>query len=184
VLPNLGWRWLLAFSSLPIIVVSLLGLLLLVESPRFEVVRGRHRRAHSTLDRMARYNNKPKLNGRLTALDVSAQPTTLVKHSRKSRCCCAATQCDCTALRVLLSKTYRRDTLLLWLIWLTVGLIGRVLITYFLPTTKQTNTPQQCSFAYYGLVLFTSDYFALIGSEDVLINSLITAGFFLFQNER
>lgn len=96
---------------------------------------------------MAIRNGKPVIRQRLYRPPAAEPTTVLHKNWRRF-----LPMGSIRSFMVLLSRQYRRNSLLLWIIWITN------------------------SFSYYGLVLFTSDYFALIGSEDELLNSLITAG--------
>ena len=63
-MPTLGWRWLVALSSLPLLLL-LLFLPLLPESPRFLLVKGRSEEALATLTRMAAANGKALPRGTL-----------------------------------------------------------------------------------------------------------------------
>jgi len=103
VMPTLGWRWLLALSSLPS-----LGFVLacswLPESPRYMAASGNSDGALATLDRVATENGRSMLLGRLTVDDLSVGP-----GGGRGR------------LGDLLAKDLRRTTLSLWLIWATAS---------------------------------------------------------------
>lgn len=64
VMPNFGWRWLLAISSGPCFIVLLLyGLV--PESPRFLCMKGKLKEAHHILEKAARFNGTTLQNGTL-----------------------------------------------------------------------------------------------------------------------
>ena len=78
VMPSLGWRYLLAFSALPFIIV--LGLFPLVyPSPRFHVLRGDTERAQEILKHVARVNGRCLPPGRLVS---DREKDALVKEGR------------------------------------------------------------------------------------------------------
>ncbi|KAH6817287.1 Major facilitator superfamily protein [Perilla frutescens var. frutescens] len=64
VMPNFGWRWLLALSSVPCFIVLLLyGLI--PESPRFLCMKGRIKEAHNILEKAASLNGTTLQSGTL-----------------------------------------------------------------------------------------------------------------------
>jgi len=68
ILPTLGWRWLLVISALPLLLV-LLGLLLLPESPRYLLSAGKADRALEILREIARENGNFLPEGTLKPLE-------------------------------------------------------------------------------------------------------------------
>ena len=70
VMPWLGWRWLLALSSLPSL-AFVLACSWLPESPRYNVTSGNTDQALETLARVAAENKKPMLLGRLIVDNVN-----------------------------------------------------------------------------------------------------------------
>ena len=62
VLPALGWRWLVALSSLPCALLVLL-IWMMPESPRYLVSQGRLDEAQRVLDRIAKTNGQPLPRG-------------------------------------------------------------------------------------------------------------------------
>ncbi|KAG6411604.1 hypothetical protein SASPL_129687 [Salvia splendens] len=64
VMPNFGWRCLLAISSGPCFIVLLLYCLV-PESPRFLCLKGKFKEAHHILEKAARFNGTTLQNGRL-----------------------------------------------------------------------------------------------------------------------
>ncbi len=99
IVPRLGWRWLLAISALP-------GLLIffirrnIPESPRYWMVRGETEQAASVLQHVANINGRPLPKFTLHPLPTSPRP----------------------GLADLWRHGLRRTTLLLWVIWFTISL--------------------------------------------------------------
>lgn len=115
VLPQLGWRYLLALSSIPCILVGIVSYPLLTESPRYLFASGDKNGAVQVLNKIARMNKRAPMRGEL----VKAGDTMVSSRPWAS-------------LLLLLSSTFRRNTLLVWSLWVIN------------------------SFAYYGLALFTT----------------------------
>uniref|UniRef100_A0A914VPD8 Major facilitator superfamily (MFS) profile domain-containing protein n=1 Tax=Plectus sambesii TaxID=2011161 RepID=A0A914VPD8_9BILA len=99
IMEALGWRWLLAISSLPLLIFSLCCVWL-PESPRYDVARGRPDLAYATLQRVASENGVQLPPGKL--IDSSS-----VDDNRRGR------------VADLFIPELRRTTLLLWFIWCT-----------------------------------------------------------------
>ncbi|PKA51437.1 Organic cation/carnitine transporter 7 [Apostasia shenzhenica] len=142
VMPTLGWRWLLALSSFPILLL-LIFYPITPESPRFLSTKGRTSDAMQVLESMARMNNMALPSGALISEsgeehdgnDNVSEETQLitvqkdlgdVNQGTESKIGFISTICR------LLSPNLIRATLLLW-----VGFFGNI-------------------FAYYGVVLLTS----------------------------
>uniref|UniRef100_A0A915KSU4 Major facilitator superfamily (MFS) profile domain-containing protein n=1 Tax=Romanomermis culicivorax TaxID=13658 RepID=A0A915KSU4_ROMCU len=98
VMPTLGWRWLLALSSLPMLIFTCCCVWL-PESARFHVASGHPELAMATLKRVAEENGRPMLEGKL--VENGAQD---VQRGR--------------FLDLFLPES-RRTTLTLWFIWMT-----------------------------------------------------------------
>uniref|UniRef100_A0A671P2T1 SV2 related protein b n=1 Tax=Sinocyclocheilus anshuiensis TaxID=1608454 RepID=A0A671P2T1_9TELE len=94
VMPTLGWKWLLAFSTLPLVVFAA-SCCWLPESARFDVLRGREDKALDTLKYIAAANGSSVPTGRLIA----------------------NTQTERGRIRDLFIPEYRKTTLLVWVIW-------------------------------------------------------------------
>lgn len=122
VIPNLGWRWLMAFSSVPVIVAAAF-LLCVPESARYLVAAGRIQEAQSILKRGAQLNKSSLPEGRL--VESSAQ-TELGRPLD------------------LFAREYRRSTLQLWVLWFGTA------------------------FAYYGMVLVSSQVFTVNSAKENL----------------
>uniref|UniRef100_A0A0E0EUX0 Major facilitator superfamily (MFS) profile domain-containing protein n=1 Tax=Oryza meridionalis TaxID=40149 RepID=A0A0E0EUX0_9ORYZ len=156
VMPSLGWRWLLAFSSLPSFAL-LLFYPLTLESPRYLCMKGRTADAVQVLETMARLNRVALPSGHLmsghrmelhemtdsseTSQLLSAKKTNPAAHSSKTEIG------GRNAILKLLSPNLIRSSLLLWTVFL-----GH-------------------AFLYYGLVLLTSELShgnKICGSEGIV----------------
>ncbi|KAL1569898.1 Organic cation/carnitine transporter 7 [Salvia divinorum] len=137
VMPRLGWRWLLAVSSLP---SSLLLLLYRVtpESPRYLCMMGRKSDALAILEKIARVNGRKLPSGVLVTdnhvelEDKSSEDTKLIPSS-KNDLNVGSRKSGISLLIMLLSPELVRSTVLLWMVF-----FGN-------------------AFAYYGLVLLTTE---------------------------
>nr|CAB3266744.1 synaptic vesicle 2-related protein [Phallusia mammillata] len=131
VMPTLGWRWLLGFSSLPLLLFSL-ACKWIPESPRYNVLSGKPEKAYETLKRIALENKTAMPMGKLICC----------KQENRGR------------LQDLFeTKQIGKTTVLLWIIWFN------------------------CAFAYYGLVLMTTELFqvqASAGTECFTVSSNTT----------
>lgn len=143
VMPTLGWRWLLALSSLP---SSLLLLFYSVapESPRFLCLKGRTTEALSVLETIARLNGTNLPSGILISdhqieLHENSPPTEdshlLSPRTDEDKTLEAVDSSigGVSSLLMLVSPKLLKSTLLLWLVF-----FGN-------------------AFSYYGLVLLTSE---------------------------
>lgn len=144
VMPTLGWRYLLALSSIP---SSLLLLFYWVapESPRFLCSKGRTTEALSILEKIARLNGTKLPPGRLVSEHLielheknpESEDTHLLSPTRGNEDATSKATNPNTgvlsSLLVLLSPKLLRSTLLLWFVF-----FGN-------------------AFSYYGLVLLTSE---------------------------
>ncbi|KAL5554278.1 hypothetical protein UlMin_041679 [Ulmus minor] len=143
IMPTLGWRWLLAASSIP---SSLLLIFYWVvpESPRFLCSKGRMTEAFNILEKIARLNKTKLPSGRLVSdhqielqdKNLSSEDTRLLSLEANEHA--ASREKDSktggfSSLFVLLSPNLVRSTLLLWFVF-----FGN-------------------AFSYYGLVLLTSE---------------------------
>lgn len=112
VMPTLGWRWLLALSTIPLLIFAIVCPWL-PESARFHVACGQTDKALETLEQIAKDNKKPMLLGRLVVDDAH-------QHSpHRGR------------FRDLLVSSLRTTSLLLWFIWMACAFCyyGLVLMT-------------------------------------------------------
>ena len=142
-MPTLGWRWLLALSALP-------SLLLLVfyrvtpESPRYLCLKGRKTEALSILEKIARMNRAELPSGILVSehqakVPEKSNPTEGTKLLTKEADAgpsykdMDSNMGGVSSLFMLLSPKLVRSTLLLWMVF-----FGN-------------------AFSYYGLVLLTSE---------------------------
>lgn len=138
IMPRLGWRWLIALSCLPSLLVLLLSVFT-PESPRYLYTKGRIQEAQKILETAARINKKNLPPGYLVpeaprpnadAENVPTLSTSLLKKSAEPR---DNQQTWVLSFLALFSPQLRKTTLLLW-------------IANFADT-----------FSYYGVVLMTSE---------------------------
>ncbi|XP_020583228.1 organic cation/carnitine transporter 7-like isoform X3 [Phalaenopsis equestris] len=143
VMPKLGWRWLLAFSSIPSFLL-LLFYHMVPESPRYLCMKGRISEAMHIFEKMARTNRAALPPGVLisdkrTELDENSHPTEsshLITAQDKKTVVVDEVEpktFDITSFTKLLSPELIKSTLLLWM-------------TFF-----------GNAFSYYGIVLLTSE---------------------------
>lgn len=99
IVPRVGWRWLLAVSALPGLIIFLIRRQI-PESPRYLLVNGQTEKAREVLAHVAR------INGR-SLPDLPLQP--LVKTSA-------------ARISALWKPELRRTTLLLWVLWFAISL--------------------------------------------------------------
>ncbi|PKA50659.1 Organic cation/carnitine transporter 7 [Apostasia shenzhenica] len=142
VIPTLGWRWLLAFSSLPSFLL-LLFYGMAPESPRYLCMKGRTSEAMHILEKMARANRVTLPPGilvsdRMVQMGENPHPsesTHLMAVQDQNTHICEDNESKTggiTALAKLLSPELIRSTLLLWMVF-----FGN-------------------AFSYYGIVLLTT----------------------------
>ncbi|XP_048523169.1 synaptic vesicle 2-related protein [Dendroctonus ponderosae] len=112
VMPILGWQWLLALSTGPLLAFAMICPWL-PESARYHVASGQTEKALETLEKIAKDNGKPMLLGRLVVDDVT------LSSPHRGR------------FRDLLVPSLRRTSLLLWFIWCSCAFCyyGLVLMT-------------------------------------------------------
>ncbi|XP_077222479.1 major facilitator superfamily protein [Tasmannia lanceolata] len=143
VMPTMGWRWLLALSSLPALVL-LLFYHVVPESPRYLCTKGRTTDAIHVLEKIAKVNRRSLPPGLLVSdhrmeLDgksISLEDTHLLSIESHETTALENIESDTrgfTSLFMLFSPKLIRSTLLLWVVF-----FGN-------------------AFSYYGLVLLTSE---------------------------
>ncbi|KAF6155202.1 hypothetical protein GIB67_019728 [Kingdonia uniflora] len=145
IMPTLGWRWLLALSSLPSLVL-LVFYSATPESPRYLCVKGRTTEALHILEKIARVNGVEMPSGTLISdhtnefdeeKSTTSQDTPLLLSLRKSGVAAVPKKNEfkikgLSSSFMLFSPKLVRSTLLLWVVFFAN------------------------SFCYYGLVLLTS----------------------------
>lgn len=111
VMPLLGFHWLLALSTMPLLLFAIICPWL-PESARFHVASGQPDKALATLEQIAKDNGKPMLLGRLVCDD-------------------SVGLCQRGRLKHLLIPQLRVTSLLLWIIWMSCAFCyyGLVLMT-------------------------------------------------------
>uniref|UniRef100_A0ACD5UMI4 Uncharacterized protein n=1 Tax=Avena sativa TaxID=4498 RepID=A0ACD5UMI4_AVESA len=140
IMPVLGWRWLIALSSSPCFVL-LMFYGLTPESPRYLYSRGRTADAKFILERIARMNNMALPSGILIPqkrsdndVDVETIIPLITSQDSDATDMSISAKYSCTnAFRTLVSRSLIKSTLLLWFVYFAF------------------------SFAYYGIVLLTSE---------------------------
>ncbi len=110
IVPRVGWRWLLAVSALPGVIIFFIRRDI-PESPRYLLVNGQAERAQQVLAQVARYNGS-----RLSNLPLRPVEKTPQTHASD-----------------LWKPGLRRTTLLLWLMWFAISL-GYYGVFTWLPT--------------------------------------------------
>lgn len=144
-MPRFGWRWLLAFSSLPSFLL-LLFYVVTPESPRYLCMKGQICDAMQVLEQMARANSKGMPLGMLISDNQEMELEEITDHSEATHLVEIENGTNgssdkdtdtknegISALRRLLSQKLIRTTLLLWMVF-----FGN-------------------AFSYYGIVLLTSE---------------------------
>lgn len=96
VMPTLGWKYLLGFSAMPLLLFTLCCFWL-PESARYDITRGNTEKALATLARIAKENGKPMPLGKLV------EPIT--KNINRG------------SIRELFIPEFRKTTIFLWIIW-------------------------------------------------------------------
>ncbi len=97
--PNLGWRWLLAVSAVPGLIVYFIRRYV-PESPRYLLINGREEEARAVLQQVARENG------------VDVEIPALAPIARTQR----------VTVTALWKRPFARVTLMLWIVWFTISL--------------------------------------------------------------
>ncbi|KPJ11124.1 Synaptic vesicle 2-related protein [Papilio machaon] len=127
VMPTLGVHWLLALSTIPLLIFALICPWL-PESARYHVASGQPDKALATLEKIAQDNGRPMLLGRLVCDDS-------VGIGQRGR------------LKHLLIPHLRNTSLLLWIIWMSCAFCyyGLVLMTTELFETDSDGSEESCA---------------------------------------
>ncbi|KAK9055292.1 hypothetical protein SSX86_026374 [Deinandra increscens subsp. villosa] len=137
IMPRYGWRWLLAISSIPAL-AALVFYQLVPESPRYLCLKGQPTEAYDILKRISVVNQRQLPSGILLSdqincsdedLDTTLEDTRLLSPKRNK----SASKTSFSSLWMLFSSNLRKTTFLLWIVF-----FGN-------------------SFAYYGIILLTSE---------------------------
>ncbi|XP_047308498.1 organic cation/carnitine transporter 7-like [Impatiens glandulifera] len=144
IMPRLGWRWLLAVSSIPAFL--LLAFFVLVhETPRFLIMKGRIGEAQVILEKIAQFNKSSLPPGQLVPdlpedqdKELSFSSDTHLEPKRKKMI--SLRKCLLPKY-VLVSPKYIRTTILLWFLY-----FGNTFVYYgvVLLTSKLSSGQNQC----------------------------------------
>ncbi|XP_059283393.1 organic cation/carnitine transporter 7-like isoform X2 [Lycium ferocissimum] len=153
IMPRLGWRWLLALSSIPSF-AALLLFVFTVESPRYLCAVGRTRDACDVLRKIAVVNKTQLPPGKLVSSQLTEELLSPGKNKISS---------GFSSLVVLLSPTLRRNTLLIWVVYFgnSFSYYGIILLTSLFSSGRCQHSP---------IALHMNDDQSLY--TNVLINSL------------
>lgn len=149
-MPTLGWRWLLAFSSLPSSML-LIFYRVVPESPRYLCLKGRTSEAHRILEKVAKINGQTLPPGVLVSdheiqlneksieaegAHLLSQNDEIVGHSLKQ---------NVSTLAQLFSPELVKPTLLLWVVFFgnAFSYYGLVLLTTELHNGRNSCVPNQ-----------------------------------------
>lgn len=150
IMPKLGWRWLLALSSIPAF-AALIFYSFAIESPRYLYMKGKMNEVHNILRKMATVNRTELPSGLLVSdkvLDLDEEFSS-VEHTRllsSGSYKVAFFEAGFSSVVMLFSSRLLKTTLLLWVVY-----FGN-------------------AFAYYGIILLTSEISS--GQSDCGLTSL------------
>ncbi|KAL6985056.1 hypothetical protein U1Q18_018435 [Sarracenia purpurea var. burkii] len=144
VMPGLGWRWLVALSSLPCIIV-LLSYVLIPESPRYLCMKGRMSEAQTVLEKVAALNKTKLPPGILVSdqsedlneeIPLSEDIHLLTRRPKKIK----DSETSSSSTLALFSPKLIRTTFLLWSVFfgITFSYYGIVLLTSQLSSGEST----------------------------------------------
>ncbi|KAI5392266.1 variant 4, Organic cation/carnitine transporter 7 [Lathyrus oleraceus] len=156
VMPRLGWRWLLALSSLP---TSLLLLFykMTPESPRYLCLKGRTTEAMNVLETIARLNGTKLPSGTLISdnqielqkIDNPSEDTVLLSPRENDEVetpkGMGSNLGGISSLKVLLSPNLARSTLLLWAVFFDREVPGyKLQRCFYCEFCRATRAPLVC----------------------------------------
>lgn len=133
VVPTLGWRWLIAISSLPLLLV-LLASYWLTESPCWLISKGHVDRAQSAVEYVSRTNRKPLPPGRL-AITPRTPEEEMRQASRFGQ------------IGELLRRGARLLAVKIWFIWFVSAFVYYGLVTLQPELIVNENIGKRCSYA-------------------------------------
>ena len=143
VMPTLGWRYLIAISSLPLLILLILSPILVPESPRWLASRGRLDEATTILHRAARINRATLPPGRLVneqlaPLEEELEPLPNATPSRKSRF---------SHLAALVKPGVWKISAQLWLMWFVSAFVYYGAVFLQPDMLAAENLGKHCSYA-------------------------------------
>ncbi len=143
VMPTLGWRYLIAISSLPLFVLLILSPILVPESPRWLASRGRLDEATTILHRAARINGSQLPPGRLVNEELTPneeEPEPLPNAAPSSRK-------RFPHLRALVKPGVRKISAQLWLMWFVSAFVYYGAVFLQPDMLAAENLGKHCSYA-------------------------------------
>eukprot|EP00543_Licmophora_paradoxa_P004484 CAMPEP_0202446786 /NCGR_PEP_ID=MMETSP1360-20130828/5359_1 /ASSEMBLY_ACC=CAM_ASM_000848 /TAXON_ID=515479 /ORGANISM="Licmophora paradoxa, Strain CCMP2313" /LENGTH=535 /DNA_ID=CAMNT_0049063473 /DNA_START=124 /DNA_END=1731 /DNA_ORIENTATION=- len=113
---NTAWRYFVALCAIPCVLSVIMGLCMVPESPRWLCSQGRREEAMDILRRVARING-------MEPYSVFPEYCVLKEEPKEGSACLK-----------LLSPKWRRITIMLWIVWFSVGVMyyGNILFTTLL----------------------------------------------------
>lgn len=159
IMPRLGWRWLLALSSIPSF-AALFLFVFTVESPRYLCAIGRTRDAYDILKKIAVVNKTELPPGKLVSSHVSEVHEELLSPGKIK---VSNLKSGFSSLLMLLSPALLRNTLLIWVVY-----IGNAFSYYGIILLTSLFSSGQCQHS--SITLHSNDDQSLY--TDALINSL------------
>lgn len=133
VLPNLGWRALTAISALPMGVVFMMGILL-PESPRWYLSKGRVSNAVDVLGKVSRLNGVPLPPGELATHDLE-DPETVGRERKFGQ------------VGELLRRGVKSLTIKIWVLWFLGALVCYGLVMLQPELISEENLGRRCHYA-------------------------------------
>ncbi|XP_047325337.1 organic cation/carnitine transporter 7-like [Impatiens glandulifera] len=151
ILPRLGWRWLLALSSLPSF-MALIFYICTPESPRYLCMRGEISDASKILEKIANTNKRSLPFGKLTSTEDDTHSLCLVQNKP------VVSKAGLLSIINLLSSNLVRITLPLWLVFFgnAFSYYGIILLTSNLSTGQISCLNSMGESNLYKDVFFTS----------------------------
>jgi MFS family permease len=146
-----GWRWMVFAASCPFAIIFFIGLLLILESPRYLLVNHQVMEAETVLMNI----------GIVNEFVIPAYSLKLCRHE-------TCTENSANIYAWLLSRKLRHATLLIWPLWYL-----SILKTYVITVTDQCCNRFCFTFSYYSLSFLLVDYFEIDDSCSFRFNYIV-----------